>query len=327
MTQHPHAVAAPDKSPNVRHGRHGIQTHNACVRREATDRDRTPLLATRTREHDNAGHATAEPTLGMLDVQYNLRSQPGRVRCSTGGPWGLRGCRREHDSHQGRRDTVPPKVQEQLKGLDQDVCLQLIYKTGQRPESQITNFWLVPKQKVESGEQVTESLNIPEWFCNGMVLESKLTKSVPRRVRLAIKWNIDDGGPNRDTQSKMQHEKLGVRSVGTTRPLRGVALFDETCDLTNEEAQDATVRACRCANPGILIVGVPRTASKSHLAFCMTLCTRQHERGALYILILTDSGDALSEEQFSALGTLHHGSDGTFDKWEPGPGWTPTFLP
>ena len=78
---------------------------------EATCRDRTPLLSTRTREHDDAGHDTAEPRLGMLDVQYHLRSQPGRVRCSTCGPGELRGCRREHGSHWGRRDTVPPKVQ------------------------------------------------------------------------------------------------------------------------------------------------------------------------------------------------------------------------
>ena len=55
------------------------QSHSACVYREATGRDRTPLLSTRTREHDNAGNATAEPILGMLDVQYNLRTQPGRV--------------------------------------------------------------------------------------------------------------------------------------------------------------------------------------------------------------------------------------------------------
>ena len=31
----------------------------------------------------------------------------------------------------------------------------------------------------------------------------------------------------------------------------------------------------------------------------------QHERGARYIMILTDSQDVLSEEQFSALATLH----------------------
>ena len=37
----------------------------------------------------------------------------------------------------------------------------------------------------------------------------------------------------------------------------------------------------------------------------MTMCTWQHERGALYIIILTDSEGALSEEQFSAPETLH----------------------
>ena len=51
------------------------QWHSACVHREATGRDRTPLLSTRTWE---------------------------------------------------RRDTVPPNVQGQLKGVDQEACLQLI---------------------------------------------------------------------------------------------------------------------------------------------------------------------------------------------------------
>ena len=83
------------------------QSHSACVHREATGRDRTPLSS--TREHDDAGHAAAEPPLGMLDVQYNLRTQPGRVRCSTCGLGELRRCRREHGSHWGRRDTVPRK--------------------------------------------------------------------------------------------------------------------------------------------------------------------------------------------------------------------------
>ena len=111
--------------------------------------------------------------------------------------------------------------------------------------------------------------------------------------------------PKRNHQSRTQHENLDVRSVGTTRPLRGVALFDETCDLTDEEAQEAAIRTCCSANPGIIILGIPRTVSKSHLEFCMTLCTWQHERGALYIMILTDSEDAPSEEQFSVLETLH----------------------
>ena len=140
------------------------QSHSACVHREATGRDRTPLLSTRTREHDVEGHAAAEPLLGMLDVQYHLRTQPGRVRRSTCGPGELRGCRREHGSHRGRRDTVPLKMQGQLKGVDQEACLQLIYETGQRPESQITTLGLVPRQKVVSGEQVTESFNLPEGF-------------------------------------------------------------------------------------------------------------------------------------------------------------------
>ena len=58
-----------------------------------------------------------------------------------------------------------------------------------------------------------------------MVLDSQPTKSVPRRVRLAIERNIDEMYPYRNPQSRMQHENLDVRSVGTTRPLRGVALF------------------------------------------------------------------------------------------------------
>ena len=88
------------------------------------------------------------------------------------------------------------------------------------------------------------------------------------------------------------------------------------CDLTNEEAQEATVRACRSANPGIIILGILRTSSKSHLEFCMTLCTWQHERGALYIMILTDPEDAFSEEQFLALETLHRSEGGTWLGWD-----------
>ena len=121
-------------------------------------------MSTWTREHDDAGHAAAEPLLGTLDVQYNLRTQSGRVRCSTCRLGELRGCRREHGSHWGRRDTVPLKVQGQLKGVDQEVCLQLIYETGQRPENQITALGLVSRQQVKSGEQVTESFSIPEGF-------------------------------------------------------------------------------------------------------------------------------------------------------------------
>ena len=77
------------------------------------------------------------------------------------------------------------------------------------------------------------------------------------------------------------------------------------CDLTDADAQGATFRACRSVNPGISIISVPQKASKSHLGFCMALCTWQHERGALYIVILTDSEETLSKEQFLALETLH----------------------
>ena len=133
-----------------------------------------------------------------------------------------------------------------------------------------------------------------------MVLDSQTTKSVPRLVRLAIDRNIDEICPNRNPQSRLQHENLDVRSVGTTRPLRGVASFD----WTDEDAQEATVRACRSVNPGIIILDISKTVSRSHLEFCMTLCTWQHERGALYNMILTDSENALSEEQYVALKKL-----------------------
>ena len=99
------------------------QSHSVLVNREAACRDRTSLLSTRTREHDDAGHATAESPLGMLDVQYNIRAQPGRVRCAPSAPRELRGCVREHGSHWGGRDTVPLEAQGQLKCVDQKTCL------------------------------------------------------------------------------------------------------------------------------------------------------------------------------------------------------------
>ena len=77
-------------------------------------------------------------------------------------------------------------MKEQLKGVDQEACLQLFYESGQRPENQTTTLGLVPRQKVESVESVTESLNIPEGFFNCMVLDSQPMRSVPRWVRLAI---------------------------------------------------------------------------------------------------------------------------------------------
>ena len=54
--------------------------------------------------------------------------------------------------------------------------------------------------KWKSGEQVTESFNIPEGFLNCMVLDSQPTKSVSRRVRLAIERNIDEMCPKQTNQ-------------------------------------------------------------------------------------------------------------------------------
>ena len=124
-----------------------------------------------------------------------------------------------------RRDIVPPKLQGQLKGVDQEACLQLIYESGQRLENQITALALVSRQKVQSGEQVTESFNIPEvfFFFNCVVLDSQPTKSVPRRVRMAIERNIDETCPKRHPQSRLHYENLYVESIGTTRLSRGVA--------------------------------------------------------------------------------------------------------
>ena len=73
-----------------------------------------------------------------------------------------------------------------------------------------------------------------------------------------------------------------------------VALFDGTCDLTDEDAQEATVRACRIVNPGIIILGIDHGIDD-----VVYKATRARWP------ILTDSKDALSEEQFLVLETLH----------------------
>ena len=74
-----------------------------------------------------------------------------------------------------------------------------------------------------------------------MILDSQSTKTVLHRVRLSIERNVDEICFNQNPNSRVQRNNLDVRSVGTTRPLRGVAVIDETCDLTDEEAQDITV--------------------------------------------------------------------------------------
>ena len=165
-----HPTNPPTTSPRFKSGK---PSHSACVHREATGRDRTLLLSTRTWE---------------------------------------------------RRDTVPLKVQGQLKGLDQEACLLLIYESGRIRENKSQSLSILLKG-----------------FFNCVVLDSEPTESVPRRMRQAIERNIDEICPNRNPQSRLQHENLDVRSVGMTRPWRGVALFDETCDLTDEDAQEATV--------------------------------------------------------------------------------------
>ena len=86
-----------------------------------------------------------------------------------------------------------------------------------------------------------------------MAPESQPTKSVPRRVRLAIERNIAEMSPDRTPQPRTPRENLYQRSVETTRPLLGISLFEEKCDLTDADAQEATVRACRSANPGMII--------------------------------------------------------------------------
>ena len=61
------SVAAP--SPD--HGSAG-STDEAWTLAQCSRPQGSALLSTRTREHDDAGHAAAEPLLGMLDVQYHL---------------------------------------------------------------------------------------------------------------------------------------------------------------------------------------------------------------------------------------------------------------
>ena len=100
----------------------------------------------------------------------------------------------------GGRDTAPLKVQEQLKCVDQEACLQLDCETGHRLQGQSTILGLVPRKRVESREQVTESFCVPEGFFNWMALEPQPTKFVPRRVRLAIERNIVAMSPDRILQ-------------------------------------------------------------------------------------------------------------------------------
>ena len=96
------------------------------------------------------------------------------------------GRRREHGYHRGGRDHVFLRVHGQLKNVDQDAYLQLIYKIGHSLERPIARLGLARGEMVESREQVPESFHVPEGFLSWMTLDSEPTKAVPRRVRLAI---------------------------------------------------------------------------------------------------------------------------------------------
>ena len=121
--------------------------------------------------------------------------------------------------------------------MDQEARLQLVYETGQRPEERIATLG----HRVDSREQVAEFF----FFLHSRRLPSQLdTKSVPRRVRLAIERNIVVMSLDQTFQSGIQRENVYLRTVG------GVALYDESYDLNGTEAQEDTVRACGRANPG-----------------------------------------------------------------------------
>ena len=113
-------------------------------------------------------------------------------------------------------DPMFSNVQRQLTYVDQDARLQLVYETGQRPEERIATLGLVPRHRVDSREQVAEFF----FLGHSRRLPSQLdTKSVPRRVRLAIERNIVVMSLDQTFQSGIQRENMYLRTVETTRPL------------------------------------------------------------------------------------------------------------
>ena len=229
--------------------------------------------------------------LGMLDVQCDIRTQPGEPQK----------CGRERDSQWMGRDPVPLNAQEQLKcdgpgGLFTVDCTKL--------DNALRGRWLPLDSCREKWWKLANTWRSLSVFPKGFSIGWR--KNPNRRNPflvgcLAIERNIVALSPDRTLQPRTQCENLYMKSVETTRPLRGVAWFNEKCDFTEADAQGATVRACNSANPGIIIVRIKRAAANSHLGFYIALCAWQHERGALYILIITDSEETLSEEQFLAL--------------------------
>ena len=139
--------------------------------------------------------------------------------------------------------------------------------------------------------------------------------------------------PKRNPKLRTQHENPDVRSVGTTRPSRKVALFDEPCDLTDDDAQETAIRACCSANPGNIIVGVPRTASKSHFRILhdvvymatRTRCTLHHDSDRFRGCTFRGTVFGRSKRSTGAKGVP--GSDGISDKRGSGPGWNSAFPP
>ena len=85
---------------------------------------------------------------------------------------------------------------------------------------------------------------------------------------------------------------------------RSCPCLTRLCDLTDEDAQEATVRACRSVNPGIIILGISRTVSRNHFEFRMTFVRGNTSEVPFTFMILTESEDALSEEHYVAIKTL-----------------------
>ena len=116
------ALREPVAAHSTDHGGSGSeddtrQSHSALVNRETTGRDRTLLLSTRTREHDDAGNTTAESPLECST-------------CRTTSGLSLDGCdvRLGWRSFEGvdanmvpngEDETMPLNVQGQLKYVDQ----------------------------------------------------------------------------------------------------------------------------------------------------------------------------------------------------------------
>ena len=48
--------------------------------------------------------------------------------------------------------------------MDQEARLQLVYETVQRPEELFATLGLVPRHRVESREELTESCCVPDVF-------------------------------------------------------------------------------------------------------------------------------------------------------------------